>query len=184
MVAVDLQNYKNRHSLKSKIMRMLWDIVWLFLFRPTPRWCLNGWRSFLLRVFGAQIGSGARIQGSVKIWQPWNLVVGNDCWIDGEVSLYSVDKIVIGSNVVISNGAFICTASHDISSKTFSLVSKPVEIRDCAWVCARTIVLPGVTIGEGAVTGAGAVVTKNVEAWTVIGGNPAEKIGHREIKND
>ncbi len=175
---VDLSRYSNQNTHKFK--RLLWEFVWAVLFRPTPRWCLNGWRCFLLRLFGAKIGSGVRIQGTTKVWQPWKLNIGENSWVDGGVSLYSVDEIQIGSNAVVSELAFICTASHDIHSHSFELMTKPIVIQDCAWICSRASVLMGVTIGTGSVVAAGAVVTKNTEPWTVVGGNPARVIGKRE----
>lgn len=181
-MTVELARYTNRHSRKLK--RLVWEIVWAVLFRPTPRWCLNGWRCFLLRAFGAKIGRGVRIQGAAKIWQPWKLTIGDNSWVDGGVSLYSVDEIAIGSNAVVSEGAFICTASHDIESVTFDLTTAPVTIGDMAWVCARAIVLPGVTIGEGAVVAAGAVAAKDVAPLAIVAGNPAKKVGSREKLED
>jgi len=176
---VELSRYSNRNPHKLK--RLLWELVWAVCFRPTPRWCLNGWRCGLLRAFGAKIGRGVRIQGSAKVWQPWKLTIGDHSWIDGGVSLYSVDDITIGANAVVSDGTFLCTASHDIRSQSFELQTKPVVIGDCAWICARATVLPGVTIGEGSVVAAGALVTKDTEPWTVVGGNPAKAIGKRQI---
>ena len=181
MSKVNLAKYKNRHSFQNKKARAVWEVVWMLLFRPTPRWCLNGWRRFLLWAFGAIVGKGVRIQGGAKIWQPWRIRIGDNSWIDSSVSLYSVDDIKIGSNVVISEGAFICTASHDIGSDTFELVTKPIEIGDSAWVCSRAIILPGVKIGEGAVIAAGAVVSRDVAPWTVVAGNPAKFIKNRDM---
>ncbi len=181
---IKLNQYRNRHGGGSKLRRLVWEVVWAVLFRPTPRWCLNGWRCFLLRAFGAKIGSGVRIQGGAKLWQPWRLTIGDNSWIDGGVSLYSVDEIVIGANAVISDGAFICTATHDISSETFELQTMPVTIGDSAWICAKATVLPGVKVGEGAIVAAGSVVSKDVEPWTVIGGNPAKFIKKRELRDE
>lgn len=183
-MGVELGRYSNRHGGKNKLRRLVWEVVWAVLFRPTPRWCLNGWRCFLLWAFGARIGKGVRIQGGAKVWQPWRLAIGDNCWIDAGVSLYCVDDIKIGSNAVISEGAFICTATHDISSPIFELQTNPVTIGDSAWVCAKATVLPGVTVGEGAIVAAGSVVAKDVEPWTVVGGNPAKFIKKRELKDE
>ena len=180
-MSIDLSKYSNNNPNKFK--RLLWEIVWAVLFRPTPRWCLNGWRCFLLQAFGAKIGRGVRIQGGAKVWQPWRLEIGNCSWIDGGVSLYSVDDIKIGANAVVSEGAFICAASHDIASETFELVTHPIEIGDSAWVCARATVLPGVKVGEGGVVAAGSVVTKDVQPWTVVAGNPAKEVAKRNLAN-
>lgn len=175
---IDLSKYTNKNT--HKIKRLLWEIIWAVFFRPTPRWCLNHWRCFLLRLFGAKIGKDVRIQGSTKIWQPWKLIIDDNSWVDGNVSLYTVDDIIIGNNVVVSEGAFICTASHDIHSPVFELVSKPIFIQNNAWICAKATVLMGVTIGEGSVVGACSVVTKNTDPWTVVGGNPSRVIGARK----
>lgn len=177
---IDLSKYQNRNP--NKLKRLCWEIVYATLFRPTPRWCLNGWRVRLLKLFGAKIAAGVRIQGGAEIWQPWKLTIGENSWIDGGVKLYSVDEIKIGANAVISEGAYICTASHDIRSEAFELVTKPIEIGDSAWIAARAIVLPGRKVGEGAVVAAGAVVTRDVEPDNVVAGNPARVIGKRGEK--
>ena len=83
--------------------------------------------------------------------------------------------------MTVSQGAYICTASHDISDRLKPLIFEEIQIGDFAWVCAKSLVLPGVTIGEGAVVAAGAVVTKDVEPFTVVGGNPAKFIKKREL---
>lgn len=178
---VDLNTFRNPNLHKFK--RLCWEVAWTLLARTTPRWALNGWRRGLLSLFGAVVGEGVRIQGSAQIWQPWFLRVGANSWIDSSVKLYSVDSITIGHDAVISEGAFICTAGHDISSPAFALKTAPIVIGDYAWVCSRAIVLPGVTVGEGAVVAAGAVVTADVEPWTVVAGNPAKFIKRREIKD-
>ncbi len=179
---IELGGYRNRHSRGSKIKRLLWEIVYVCFVRPTPRWAMHGWRKCWLLLFGAVIGKGVRIQGGAEVWQPWRLRIGDSSWIDDGVKLYTADDIVIGSNAVISEGAFICTATHDITSEAFELKTAPVKIGDMAWIASRAILLPGVTIGEGAVVGAGAVVTKDVEPWTVVGGNPAKVISKRAVR--
>jgi len=178
---VDLSKYVNRHSGGSKAKRLLWEIVWACLARPTPRWTLNGWRCWLLKVFGAKLGKGCRVQGRAEIWQPWKLTLGENCWIDGGARIYSADEITLGANCVVSAGAFLCTASHDLSSPVFELVTKPVRLGDCAWAAGNATILPGVTLGEGAVAAAGAVVAKDVPPWTVVAGNPAREIGRRDV---
>lgn len=180
---LDLANYRNRHSWLSKVARLLWGAVWLFLFRPTPRGVCNVWRSFLLRLFGAKIGKGCHILPTARIWQPWKLTMGDYSCLSENVDCYAVDQIIIGAQVVISQGAFLCCASHDIASPIMELTYKPIIIDSQAWVAARAFVGPGVHIGEGAVVGACAVVTKDVAPWTVVAGNPAKVIKTRGIVN-
>lgn len=182
-VKLDLANYQNRHSLKAKVMRAVWNLVWGLLFRPTPRGILYGWRRFLLRLFGAKIGKGVNVLPSCKVWQPWSLTMGDHSCLSEDVVCYSVDKISIGEQAVISKGAFLCCASHDIESPIMELTFKPIVVGSQAWIAARAFVGPGVTVGEGAVVGACAVVTKDVEPWTVVAGNPARVIKKRVIKD-
>jgi len=182
MSELDLQNYRNRHSLSSKLGRAVWNIVWLLFFRSTPRGVLYGWRRSLLRGFGAKIGKGVNILPSCRIWQPWNLTMGDYSCLSENVDCYSVDKITIGKQVVVSQGAFLCCASHDIESRIMELTYKPITIADNAWVAAEAFVGLGVTIGAGAVVGARAVVTKDVAPWTVVAGNPAKFIKNRVLK--
>lgn len=179
---VDLSKYQNRHSLSGRLVRLVWQVTWFCCARLTPRWCFNRWRCFVLRCFGAKIGKGCRIYGSAEVWQPWNLTLGDNCWVDVGVKLYTVDKIMAGDNCVISSGAFICTAQHDISSPIFELATAPIKIGNSAWITSNAIVLPGIKVGEGAVVAAGSVVVKDVEPWTVVGGNPAKFIKKRELK--
>lgn len=181
---LDLKNYKNRHSLKSKILRVVWNVVWLLAFRPTPARIsvFNAWRAFVLRCFGAKIGNGCAIFPNVEVWQPWNLTIGNYVALDWDVVCYTVDKIVIGNQTTISRGAFLCCASHDVTSPIMELTYAPITIGSNAWIAARAIVLPGRNIGDGAVVAAGAVVKDDVDSWTVVGGNPAKFIAKRELK--
>ena len=178
---LDLARYQNRHSFKSKVARLAWECVWVLLFRPTPRGLLYGWRRFLLRLFGAKIGNGVHVLPSARVWQPWKLTMGDYSCLSEDVVCYSVDRITIGAQAVVSQGAFLCCASHDISSPTLELVHKPIVVESQAWVAARAFIAPGVRVGEGAVVGACAVVTKDVEPWTVVAGNPAKIIKRRVI---
>ncbi len=183
MAELDLKNYKNRHSLKVKLVRVLWGVVWLLLFRFTPShsWMFNAWRSFLLRCFGAKIGRYAAIFPSVRVWLPWNLEIGDRVALSSGVNCYAVDKIIIGNNAIISCDVFLDCASHDVSSPIMELTYAPITIGANSWIAAHAIVLPGRNIGEGAVVAAGAVVAKDVEPWTVVGGNPAKFIKKRVI---
>lgn len=180
---LDLQHYKNRHSLKSKLGRVVWNVVWLLLFRPTPRGNLfRPWRIALLKLFGAKVQWSSNVLPSCKIWQPWNLTMGKCACLSEDVDCYTVAPIVIGEQATISQGVKLCTAGHDITSKIMELTYKPIVVGANAWVAGWSIILPGVTIGEGAVVGAGSVVTRDVAPWSVVAGNPAQFIKKRELK--
>lgn len=174
-----IKPYVNKLSKRSQLLRLLWSCVWMLLFRPTPSWAFFGWRNFLLRLFGAKIGKGSKIRPTCRVWAPWNLEIGRLVALADNVDCYAVAPIRIGDKVAISQGAYLCTASHDISSPGMELIYRPIAIGTRAWVAARAFVGPGVTIGEGAVVGACAVVTKDVKSWTVVAGNPARYIRDR-----
>lgn len=185
MAELDLKNYHNKHSVKSKFVRVLWNIAWLILFRPTPRGSLfRPWRIALLKLFGANVKWSSNVLPSCRIWQPWNLTMGAYACLSENVDCYSVDEIDIDDQATVSQGVKLCTAEHDITSRTMELTYAPIHIGANAWVAGWSLILPGVTIGEGAVVAAGAVVTKDVAPWTVVGGNPAKFIKERVLNND
>ena len=175
---VDLSKYHDPLSKKSKIARLLWGVVWLFFFRLSPRrWF--GWRRFLLSLFKARLKNTANIYPSVKVWAPWNLEMGHHSCLGPDVDCYCMALIRIGDHAVVSQYSYLCSGSHDIGDPAMRLMSSPILICDQAWVCADAFIGPGVTIGEGAVVGARASVFKDVEPWTVVGGNPAKFIKQR-----
>jgi len=159
-------------------MRTVWQCVWLVLFRPTPR-LMHGWRSMLLRAFGAQVGRGAHPYPSCRIWAPWNLVMGDHACLGPYADCYNVARIVLGEHARVSQHAHLCSATHDYTKLTMPLVTKPIRIGAWAWVAADAFVGPGITVEEGAVVGARACVVHDVSAWTVVAGNPARVIKRR-----
>ncbi len=176
------KDYKNNLSIKNKLGRLIWNICYWFLFRPLPTKFFNWWRAFILRLFGAKIGKNNTIYPSAKVWAPWNLIVGNNSCISKGVNLYNPGVIIIRDNVVISERVFICTPSHDITDKSFPLITTTIKIEKKSWIAAEAFIGPGVTIEEGAVVGARAAVFKDVEPWCVVGGNPAVFLKKRVIK--
>ena len=164
-----------------RIKRLLWSYVWLLLFRPTPRRAFNSWRIFLLKLFGAKIGEGSLILPSCKIWAPWNLEIGSFSALADNVDCYSMDKIIIGDRVTVSQRSFLCAGSHDITSLRLPLITKPIYIDSHAWICAECFIAPGCHIEEGAVIAARSVLVKDAEKWNVYAGNPACRIKERKI---
>jgi len=176
--------YMNRLPYRDKLARFVWSLVWSVFFRTTPFWCLRSWRVFLLRLFGARVGTGCVIHPSCQIWAPWNLEMGNYVCLSHNVDCYTVAPVRIGDKVCVSQRTFICTASHDITHPDNILICQPIRIDRFVWIAAQAFVGPGVTIGEGGVVGACAVVTRDVEPWTVVAGNPARVIGKRVIREE
>jgi putative colanic acid biosynthesis acetyltransferase WcaF len=175
---VNVSNCPSTHSTSNKLGRVLWGIVWLLLYRPSPK-PFHAWRRFLLRLFGAKIGRGAFPHASVKIWAPWNLEMGDHSCLSHNVDCYCVAPVKLGAHVTVSQYSYLCTATHDIEQPDMPLITAPIVIGEGAWVTADVFVGPGVTIGEGAVVGARSSVFKDVAPWTVVAGNPARFVRKR-----
>lgn len=174
--------YIDRLSLQNKIVRAIWYLTRLVVFRPTPSAGFHWWRAFLLRIFGAKIGKGCKIAPSCEVWAPWNLDIDDFVCLGVGVDCYNVDKIRIGSYSTVSQRAFLCTASHDVSTLARPLTTAPIKIGEHAWICAEAFVGPGVSIESGAVVGARAVINKDVDPWMIVAGNPARHLKRREIR--
>lgn len=138
-----------------------------------------GLRRGILKAFGAELAEGVVVKPKVKITFPWKLSVGKNSWLGEEAWLLNLDRIHIGSNVCISQRALLCTGSHDWSSESFDLVTKPITIEDGAWICANVFIGPGVTVGINSVVTAGSVVTQDLPANMVCSGNPCVPVKKR-----
>jgi putative colanic acid biosynthesis acetyltransferase WcaF len=180
---VDLSLYHNKLSRKNQIARFLWTITWTIFARPIPRSLLSGWKRFLLRRFGAKIHKTAIVYSSAKVYMPWNLEMDEYACLAPEVDCYNVTKIKIGAHSTVSQKTYLCSASHDITKRDNPLITASILIEDQVWIGADAFIGMGVTVGQGAVVGARSCVFKDVEPWTVVGGNPAKFLKKREIKN-
>lgn len=140
-------------------------------------------RRFLFSLAGAEIGKGSAIHMGCKFFSVKNLKIGEDSIIGRGVFLDGRDKLSIGSHVDIASEVAIYNSEHDINSEDFKATTSPVEVGDFCFIGPRAIILPGVKIGKGAVVGAGAVVTKDVEDFAIVGGVPAQVIGERKLKD-
>jgi putative colanic acid biosynthesis acetyltransferase WcaF len=178
---VDLSKYNNQLSFKHKILRLVWGIIWFVFATWLPRNIGSQWKLMLLRLFGAKVHKTAHVYSSVRVYAPWNLEMHEYSCLAPEVDCYNVDKIIIGAHSTVSQKSYLCTASHDITKRANPLITAPIIIEDQSWIGADVFIGMGVTIGEGAVVGARACVFKNIEPWTVVGGNPAKFIKKREI---
>jgi|ERR1700722_4895037 len=166
-------------SLRNRLGRALWHVAYALLFRPSPRpW--HAWRAWLLRCFGARLGRHCHIYPRSRIWAPWNLSCEDGAAIADEAVIYNAAEVHLGLHAIVSQQAYICTATHDIDDPAFPMTVAPISLGQYAWVCARACVLPGVAIRDGAVLGLGSVASKNLESWQVYAGIPARRIRQRE----
>lgn len=166
-------------SLRERGRRLLWMVAWATLFRTTPV-PFHNWRCVLLRMFGARIGRSNFIYPSARIWAPWLLETGEVVTLGPHVEVYNPGGVRLGHHTIVSQDAYLCGATHDYNSAGFTYVAKEIRTEPFVWICARAIVLPGVFCSEGSVLGAGGVVSRKMEPWTVYAGNPAVAVRQRE----
>lgn len=164
-----------------KLKSRLWGLTNATLFR----WSLFFMRKYrvaILKLFGAKIDWSCSVDRTATIVDPWNLSMGRMSSIGEYACIRCRGKVTIGENCCIGRDVYLLSASHDISSPTFDMISAPINIEDNVWIATRSTVGKGVTIGKGAVIAAESNVVKDVEPWTVVGGNPAKPIKKRVIK--
>jgi putative colanic acid biosynthesis acetyltransferase WcaF len=169
-------------SLQSRLIRAAWSCVWLVAASWTPR-RLVAWRRLLLRLFGARIAPTADIYPSARIWLPSNLAMGDFASLGPEVNCYCMDLITLEPYASVSQGAHLCTGTHDVDDPHFQLLTRPIVIGAHAWIAADAFVGPGVHIGEGAVLGARGVAFRDLEPNTVYIGNPARPSRLRTVRD-
>jgi putative colanic acid biosynthesis acetyltransferase WcaF len=169
---LDLYDNSDFDRGAGKVKEALWLLCkCVFFLNPFP-WP-SALRVGLLRLFGSTIGRGVVIRAGVNITFPWRFTAGDHVWIGEEVLVLSLAPVTLGSQVCISQRAYLCTGSHDWRRETFDLQVRSIVVEDSVWISSQAFVGPGVRIGHGCVIGAGAVVLKAVPAESLVKGNPA-----------
>ena len=166
-------------TASDRLRRLAWNICCFLLFRPSPR-PFHAWRSALLRLFGARLGPDCHIYPGARIWAPWNLEAEDSVAIADGAEVYNAAPLRLGSHAIISQGAYLCGATHDYDRADFPLLTFAMELGAYSWICARAVVSPGVQVGEGAVLGLGAIATRSLEPWGVYAGVPARRVKDRQ----
>lgn len=181
-MTVDLSKTSRRgyRPGRSFAVRTLWLLVEaLVMLNPvvTP----YGLKRWVLRRFGARVGRGVVIKPNVHVKYPWHLEVGDNAWIGERSWIDNFVSVRIGSNAVISQGAYLCTGNHDWSDPGMGLMVKPITVETGAWVGAFSRVAPGVTVGANAIITLGSVLLKDAKPNGIYRGNPGELVGERTI---
>lgn len=176
----DVQSNRTRreYSAREYFLRVVWGLC-LPLFRWSPRIAF-AWRNWLLRRFGANVGDRVHIYNTAQIRYPWHLSVGDDSAIGEYAIVYNLGFVQIGKRVTVSQYAHLCAGTHDYRRADMPLVRAPISVEDDVWICAEAFIGPGVTVSAGAIVGACACVFSDVDAWTIVGGNPARFLKNRE----
>ena len=166
-------------SVQDRVRRQIWNLCWLLLYRLSPR-PMHGWRAMVLRAFGARMGPNCHFYPGARIWAPWNLHCADQVTAGDGAEIYNPAPMHFGSHAIVSQGAYICGATHDFDDPAFPLLAYSMQVGAYAWVCAKACVSPGVNVGEGAVLGLASVATRDLEPWGVYAGAPAVKVKDRK----
>lgn len=156
------------------------EVFLLHLVGLVPSHCC---RRFFYRLAGIKIGKGSTIHTGARFYDPRNISIGEDSIIGEGVVLDGRDLLTVGSHVDIASEVMIYNSEHDVNDENFIARNSPVKIEDYVFIGPRVIVLVGVMVGRGAIVAAGAVVTKDVPPYAIVGGVPAKIIGERRNKD-
>jgi putative colanic acid biosynthesis acetyltransferase WcaF len=140
---------------------------------------MNPWRLFILKLFGATISGIPFVHSKVNIQIPWHLTMQHRACLGEYANAYSLGKIEILEGATVAQEAYLCTGTHDFNDHTLQLVTDDIIIQKNAFIGARAMILPGVSIGKQAIVGAMSVVSKDVLDHQIVAGNPAKNIGER-----
>jgi putative colanic acid biosynthesis acetyltransferase WcaF len=161
-------------------LRVLWTIVYYTLWQVA--WHrIYFLRAAILKLFGANVTWKMVAFNSTRVLRPWDLKLGNYVTLGPRVRIYNLNRIEIAENTVISQDVYLCGGTHDYTLPSLPLLRKDIIIGNSVWIAAGAFIGPGITIGEGSVVGARSVVLKDVEPWTIVGGNPAKFIKKRKL---
>jgi len=162
-------------SFRYQLRLLIWEYSWPMLCRWTPKHC-NGWRIFILRCFGSVIHGRPFVHQRARIEHPWNLTLHHKACLGDRAHAYCIGAVNIGARACVAQEVYLCTGTHDFSHPHRPLQTAPIRIGTDAFIGARAFLLPGVSVGEGAIVGACSVVTRSVPAATLVAGNPARRM--------
>lgn len=172
---------RSPYTFREKLRMASWWFVEATLFRPSLH-KMNGFRCWLLRCFGAQIGRNTFIFSSARIWFPWNLNIGSNAGIGFDALIYNLDRVEIGDFATVSQRSHVNTGSHDYTDPRFPLVTRPVTIGAGAFIGADSYIGWGVHIGQMVVVGARSVVVSDLPDYTVCVGHPCKVVKSFEMR--
>ena len=178
----DLSKYNNNHYSSGNIfVRVFWYFTNILVFKSSF-FTSYSIKRIVLKVFGAKIGKNVIIKPNVNIKYPWKLQLGDYVWIGEGTWIDNLDFVIIGNHCCISQGALLICGNHDYTKVTFDLVVKPIVLEDGVWIGAKSVVCPGVVARTHAILTAGSTISKDMQAYSIYRGNPAEKVKSRDIK--
>ena len=167
--------YSSPWTIGERFLMIIWTITWNFFCVWTPK-PLNKWRLLWLRIFGAKIYGKPFVHQSANINIPWNIILHDRACLGEKSQIYSLGEIEIFEDATVAQEVYLCTGTHDFKSKNRELQTGKIIINRSAFIGARSFIMPGVKIGKFSIVGACSVVTKDVDPYFVVAGNPASPI--------
>ena len=184
MRELDLSTFDNGWYDRGRSLPV--QIAWFLIGLPLLRCAVLPWsgvRRVLLRLFGAKVGRSVVLKPGMRVKYPWFLSIGDHAWIGEDCWIDNLARVSIGDHACVSQGVYLCSGNHDWSDTAFGLIVRPIHIQDGAWVGARCIVCPGVTVSRLAVVMAGSVASRNVPEREIHAGNPAVFVRVRQLES-
>ncbi len=170
--------YASPWTTRERIGFALWRITWLLLCRWTPK-PLSPWRVLVLRVFGARVAGRPFVHQRAVIQIPWHLTLHDRACLGDGANAYSLGAIELREGCTVGQEAYLCTGTHDFSRDDLPLQTAPIVVGAHVFIGVRALVLPGVTIGDRAVIGAGAVVPRDQPPGMICAGQPCRPLRPR-----
>ena len=168
-------------SISQRIKMIVWEYVWMLLCSWTPK-PANSWRLLWLKLFGCTIYGKPFVHQRARIQIPWNLILHDRACLGDRANAYTLGVVEIFEHATVGQEVYLCTGTHAFDKPSMNLITSKITIEKNVFIGVRAIVMPGITVGENAIVGAGRLVTKNVEKNTVVGGNPAKLIKSRSFE--
>jgi putative colanic acid biosynthesis acetyltransferase WcaF len=183
-MSTDLSKFNiGNYYAGSKWMIVLWYSVNYFIFDSVVPWPYR-FKTWLLRLFGAHVGSGVIIKTKVRIKYPWKLVIGSHCWIGESCWIDNLAQVTIGSHVALSQGSMLLTGNHDYTDVSFPYRLGEIVLEDGVWIGARSIVCPGVVCKTNSILTVNSVATQTLDAYGIFSGNPAVFVRPRKFRTE
>jgi putative colanic acid biosynthesis acetyltransferase WcaF len=173
---------RSPRPLRERLALLLWEAAWGLLCAWTPK-PFSAWRVLILRSFGARIYGKVFVHQRARIEVPWNLIMHDGSCIGDRANIYSLAPVELGERALVAQESYLCTGTHAFEQPNFPLAVAKITIGADCFLGARTFVLPGINIAEGAVTGACSVVTDDLPPWMVCVGNPCRPIKERKVSS-
>jgi putative colanic acid biosynthesis acetyltransferase WcaF len=172
--------YDSPWSVSQRVKMLLWEYIWMVFCSWTPK-PANPWRIFWLKLFGCTIYGKPFVHQRARVQIPWNLILHDRACLGDRANAYTLGVIEIFEHATVGQEAYLCTGTHAFDNPSMNLITSRITIHKNVFIGARAFIMPGLTVGENAIIGAGSVVTRDVDANTIVGGNPAKLIKTRNL---